>query len=64
MGDDVEQPAWDEHNLPRSTRYELRHARLGESEIAEGKATVKNMTSGDQELVSRNVVSERIKRPA
>lgn len=34
---------------------------LGESEIAEGKVTVKNMTSGAQELVSRDAVAEKIK---
>ena len=31
---------------------------LGESELAEGKVTLKNMKSGDQEPVDRKVVAD------
>ena len=33
---------------------------IGESEIAEGTVTLKNMTSGEQETLARDVLPSRI----
>ena len=38
-----------------------RRRALGESEIADNKITLKNMKTGEQETVSRNIIAGRIK---
>lgn len=37
---------------------------IGESELAEGNVTVKNMVSGEQETVSRTAVAAHLRKPA
>ncbi|HNU06298.1 MAG TPA: His/Gly/Thr/Pro-type tRNA ligase C-terminal domain-containing protein, partial [Pyrinomonadaceae bacterium] len=37
---------------------------LGESEIAEGNVTIKNMETGEQETVGRNKLTSKLKNPS